>query len=277
MASHLPSSSSPVPRNDPVRRVVGFKLPATPERDALGHPTGAAACEDDVSDVDSEDFDSEDDEQIRSSASSSDTGKNQKTSAAKLLGVLGPGADTEATRPTRAPREMDVDAPLEDIVWRRLYITSDVAARNAKPPTSVKPKDEVTLCPHGRHIGFCKDTQCMQVSSAHVTGVQKRLDGVYEFCVAVGLQSGGQITIWHRYSAFRRLFKVLSVALGPGVLPPFPGKRINHGASVARARIPKLNEFLEGVIAHSEIRERDEFKRFFSPDIGDRSMFYKKD
>lgn len=69
-----------------------------------------------------EDFDSEDEEPLGSSESSGDSGRNQKSSAAKLLGVLGPGADEEAASRAAGPPppEIDLDAPLEDVVWRRL-------------------------------------------------------------------------------------------------------------------------------------------------------------
>ena len=145
------------------------------------------------------------------------------------------------------------------------------------------------VCQHGLRLGFCADAACVEVVSATITGVSKRADGVFEFCLAVSLRpsmksKGGEwrcsdLNLFHRYKAFHRLNKRLVERYGADIdIPHFPGKKFNQLISadrVAQSRQAKLNRYLDGIMEHERLRNCEDFKCFTSPDDQARSLFYR--
>uniref|UniRef100_A0A7S2DRY2 PX domain-containing protein n=1 Tax=Octactis speculum TaxID=3111310 RepID=A0A7S2DRY2_9STRA len=162
----------------------------------------------------------------------------------------------------------DLMAPLEDVVWRKLYITSDMAAmthqqgypkeREFSQPGAVtssrsihdgfetsfyrqRVQSSTVKCIHGIGVGFCGHSGCTEVVTAGILGVHKRsTDGVFEFELKVYLRpttigrrdqnvnDGCDLTLWHRYSAFHSLNQRLVDAFGTDAVPQFPGKKLNQ-------------------------------------------------
>lgn len=213
--------------------------------------------------------------------------------SAKLVKRLGPGADRALEQHTESPcaPSPDLNAPLEDMVWRKLYIASDLAAKNASMAVAERPLNRrlSLVCQHGLRVGCCSESECVQVVSASITDVQKRPDGVFEFCLAVVIRPllRGEpcddlgcvnTAVWHRYNAFYRLNKLLVSHFGADCVPPFPGKKFNHivpSDRVARSRVTKLNRYLGGIMKSGQLLQADEFKCFISTDHNARSIFYR--